>query len=142
MLRRLLIMGVALAASACHRAPHTGLDFSGDYPERLSEWRLLEQRDGKLVPNEGVTPYDLNSPLFSDYAHKLRTIVLPEGTSIFTTYFAPADFNETVNTIGKRMYAKSFVDPELQRFTKLHAQSNPLSICLRPRAVIRVRIAT
>jgi uncharacterized repeat protein (TIGR03806 family) len=82
MLRRLLIIVAALAASACHRAPHTGLDFSSDYPERLSEWRLLEQRDGKLVPNEGVTPYDLNSPLFSDYAHKLRTIVLPEGTSI------------------------------------------------------------
>jgi uncharacterized repeat protein (TIGR03806 family) len=82
MLRRLLITVVALAASACQRAPHTGLDFSGDYPERLSEWRLLEQRDGKLVPNQGVTPYDLNSPLFSDYAHKLRTIVLPQGTSI------------------------------------------------------------
>jgi uncharacterized repeat protein (TIGR03806 family) len=82
MIRRLLIALAVLAASACHRAPHTGLDFSGDYPERLSEWRLLERRDGKLVPNEGVTPYDLNSPLFSDYAHKLRTIVLPKGTSI------------------------------------------------------------
>jgi uncharacterized repeat protein (TIGR03806 family) len=82
MLRRLSILFLALAASACHRAPQTGLDFTGDYPERLSEWRLLEQRDGKLVPNEGVTPYDLNSPLFSDYAHKLRTVVVPAGTSI------------------------------------------------------------
>jgi uncharacterized repeat protein (TIGR03806 family) len=71
-----------LAASACHQAPRTGLDFARDFPERLSEWHLLEQRDGKLVPNEGVTPYDLNSPLFSDYAHKLRTVVLPAGTSI------------------------------------------------------------
>ena len=49
----------------------------GEFPERLSEWHLLEQRDGKLAPNDGVTPYDLNSPLFSDYAHKLRTVVLP-----------------------------------------------------------------
>ena len=73
---------VALAASACHRAPRTGLDFAGEFPERLSEWHLLEQRDGKLAPNDGVTPYDLNSPLFSDYAHKLRTVVLPPGTSI------------------------------------------------------------
>jgi uncharacterized repeat protein (TIGR03806 family) len=82
MIRGLLIALAVLAASACHRGPHTGLDFGSEYPERLSEWRLLEQRDGKLVPNEGVTPYDLNSPLFSDYAHKLRTIVVPEGTSI------------------------------------------------------------
>jgi uncharacterized repeat protein (TIGR03806 family) len=80
--RALLIALAALAMSACHRAPRTGLDFAGEFPQRLSEWHLLEQRDGKIVPNEGVTPYDLNSPLFSDYAHKLRTIVLPAGTSV------------------------------------------------------------
>lgn len=73
---------VALALSACHQAPRTGLDFAGEFPERLSEWRLLVQHDGKLAPNAGVTPYDLNSPLFSDYAHKLRTVLLPPGTSI------------------------------------------------------------
>lgn len=73
---------VALALSACQRAPQTGLDFAAEFPERLSEWRLLVQHDGKLAPNEGVTPYDLNSPLFSDYAHKYRTVVLPPGTSI------------------------------------------------------------
>jgi uncharacterized repeat protein (TIGR03806 family) len=72
----------ALAASACHQAPRSGLDFAGEFPERLSEWHLLEQRDGKVVPNQGVTSYDLNSPLFSDYAHKLRTVLLPAGTSI------------------------------------------------------------
>lgn len=82
-MRRVMMCALALlAASACHRAPRTGLDFSGEFPERLSEWRLLEQQDGRIVLNDGVTPYDLNSPLFSDYAHKLRAIVLPAGTSI------------------------------------------------------------
>ncbi len=80
--RFVLAVAAALALSACHKAPRTGLDFSDDFPERLSEWHLLEQRDGKLTPNSGVTAYDLNSPLFSDYAHKLRTVVLPPGTSI------------------------------------------------------------
>jgi uncharacterized repeat protein (TIGR03806 family) len=80
--RPLFWLLAVLAASACHQAPRTGLDFAGEFPEALSEWHLLELRDGKLVPNEGVTPYDLNSPLFSDYAHKLRTVVLPPGTSI------------------------------------------------------------
>jgi uncharacterized repeat protein (TIGR03806 family) len=81
-LRLLTCALAALAASACHQAPRTGLDFPGEFPERLSEWHVLERRDGKIVPNEGVTAYDLNSPLFSDYAHKLRTVVLPAGTSI------------------------------------------------------------
>ena len=72
----------ALAASGCQQDPRTGLDFPEELPERLSEWHLLEQRDGKLEPNTGVTPYDLNSPLFSDYAHKLRTVMLPPGMSI------------------------------------------------------------
>ena len=79
---RALLPLVALAASACHQGPRTGLDFPEEFPERLSSWRLLEQRDGKLEPNTGVTPYDLTSPLFSDYAHKLRAVVLPPGTSI------------------------------------------------------------
>jgi uncharacterized repeat protein (TIGR03806 family) len=78
----LVLALLALGLSACHKAPRTGLDFPTEFPERLSAWHLLEQRDGKLTPNEGVTPYDLNSPLFSDYAHKLRTIVLPPGTSV------------------------------------------------------------
>lgn len=77
-----------------------------------------------------------------DFVESDEAFVYPEGTNIFKTYFAPADFNETVNTIGKRMYAKSFVDPELQRWTKLHAQSNPLSLCLRPRAVVKLTLTT
>ena len=67
MLRRLLriltCLLVALAASACHRAPHTGLDFTGDYPERLSEWRLLEQRDGKLAKfSTDLKPHECTLP--------------------------------------------------------------------------------
>lgn len=39
-------------------------------------------RDGaNQVPNEGVLPYDLNSPLYSDYANKHRFVWLPDGTS-------------------------------------------------------------
>lgn len=77
-----MIALAALCAGACHQAPRTGLDFAGEFPERLGDWHLLERRGDKLVLNEGVTAYDLNSPLFSDYAHKLRTVVLPPGTSI------------------------------------------------------------
>ena len=33
------------------------------------------------LPNAGVLPYDLVTPLFSDYAHKLRTVWMPAGQS-------------------------------------------------------------
>lgn len=64
--------------------------------------------------------------------------VVPLGTNIFQTYYAPADYLETVNTIGQPLYAKIVTDDDLQRWVKIHTQSNPLAINLRPRAVIKV----
>ena len=64
--------------------------------------------------------------------------VVPIGTNIFSTYFAPADFMETVNTVGLPVYVKTAMDERLNRWTKLHSQSNPLALCLRPRAVVKV----
>jgi hypothetical protein len=62
---------------------------------------------------------------------------IAEGVpGLFKRYNAPADFMETVNTVGKAYYAKQ----EPQRFGKgvdLHTQSNPLHICVRPQTLIR-----
>lgn len=68
--------------------------------------------------------------------------LVPEGTGIFKTYFAPADFVEAANTIGLPIYAKQATDQEFQRWVKIHTQSNPLTLCLRPRAVIKLTLAT
>jgi hypothetical protein len=61
----------------------------------------------------------------------------PLGTaSTFSTYFAPADFNETANTMGLPLYAKQ--EPrKFGRGTDLHTQSNPLPICLRPGVLVK-----
>lgn len=69
-----------------------------------------------------------------------KAYLFPEGTDIFQTYFAPADFIEAVNTLGLPMYAKIAVDDQLQRWAKVHAQSNPLAINLRPRAVVKLSL--
>ena len=45
----------------------------------LSAYRLFTDR-GPNHPNAGVTPYALNTPLFSDYAQKARFLYLPPGT--------------------------------------------------------------
>lgn len=61
----------------------------------------------------------------------------PLGTqTTFRTYFAPANFNETVNTVGRELYAKQ----ERRKFDMgrdLHVQSNPLPIVLRPELLVR-----
>lgn len=61
-----------------------------------------------------------------------EALVLPKGTrKTFKEYFAPGDMNATVNTIAKAYYAsreKLLHD----KGWSLHAQSNPLPLCLRP----------
>jgi hypothetical protein len=64
--------------------------------------------------------------------------VLVPTADIYRTYYAPADFIEAANTIGLPIYSKIVPDRDLDRWVKVHSQSNPLCICLRPRAVIRL----
>ena len=62
----------------------------------------------------------------------------PTGTSqTFSTYCAPADFNESVNTLGQPLYAKQ-QSRDFERGTDLHTQSNPLPMCHRPGVLIKV----
>lgn len=62
---------------------------------------------------------------------------------LYAEYYAPADFFDTVNTLGLPRYARIAPDNELQRFVKLHVQQNPLPVCLRPRTLVRgVRTAS
>ena len=49
--------------------------------EKLSDYGFFTGELKELNPIESVIPYDLNTPLFSDYAHKLRFFKLPAGTS-------------------------------------------------------------
>lgn len=65
----------------CAQAPQPVHYFAEGKPEKLGDWHLIEARDGKLVTNSGVVPYDLAMPLFSDYAHKFRTVWMPKGTA-------------------------------------------------------------
>lgn len=56
---------------------------------------------------------------------------------LYAEYYAPADFFDTVNTLGLPRYARVAPDDEMQRYVKLHVQTNPLPICLRPKTLVR-----
>jgi uncharacterized repeat protein (TIGR03806 family) len=75
------------------------------YPQKLSEWRLFRANQPALVPNDRVLPYDLNTPLFSDYASKYRFVWMPAGTS--AKYSQDETFEFPVGTL----FAKTFAFP-------------------------------
>lgn len=81
--------------------------YSADNPEYLSAWGMLGVDKDHLTLAERVLPYDLATPLFSDYALKLRTVWMPAnspaayndntvfdfplGTVITKTFYYPTD---------------------------------------------------
>lgn len=67
-------------------APASASNVPDGKPELLSEWNQLRVADGELRLNDDVVPYALNSALFSDYSHKLRTISLPPNTGFAYEY--------------------------------------------------------
>ncbi|GAA4466643.1 hypothetical protein GCM10023189_49070 [Nibrella saemangeumensis] len=85
--------------------------------EKLSEYGFFT---GELVgqqPAPGIVPYRLNTPLFSDYAEKLRFVKLPAGqtvaynatdvlafpvgTTLIKTFYYPNDFRDPAK--GRRL---------------------------------------
>ncbi len=57
------------------------MDISQKPFKHLSQYQFFTGEMKNLQPNERVLPYDLNSPLFSDYADKSRFVWMPEGTA-------------------------------------------------------------
>lgn len=66
--------------------------------------------------------------------------LIPLGLrKLFLTKFAPANYNETVNTPGLPYYAKQ----EMSRFGKgidFEAQSNPIHLCMMPDVIVHLSI--
>ncbi len=103
-------------------------------PELLSEWRQLEVGGGQLRLAERVVPYSLNSALFSDYAHKLRTVWLPEGAD--PAEYQPEEvFDFPVGTVITKTFYYPLAEgdaPDAERVVKVaqpaDSQAQPLDL--------------
>jgi len=60
--------------------------------------------------------------------------MIPMGTSVFKTFYASADYLETVNSEGLPFYAKTRM-LEYDKGVEVECQSNPLPICLKPKVI-------
>ncbi len=83
--------------------------------EKLSDYGFFTGAMKNLEPVKGVIPYELNAPLFSDYAFKKRFMKIPEGqyavydpqdilsfpegTVLIKNFYYPADFRQPMEKI-------------------------------------------
>ena len=66
--------------------PPVNVDMAAMPYAKLSDYHFFKGTMKALVPNDRVLPYDVITPLFSDYAHKKRFVWMPEGVK--ATYVA------------------------------------------------------
>lgn len=80
-------------------------------PKDLAAWGLFKTEGSKLIhePAEGTVPYDLTTPLFSDYTSKYRFVRLPKGSKAVYSDTEVMDF--PVETV----IAKTFSYPHDRR---------------------------
>ncbi|MCO4773956.1 MAG: hypothetical protein KDA24_28240 [Deltaproteobacteria bacterium] len=80
-------------------------------PDDLAELNLFtwDAATSSATFNDGVVPYDLNTPLFSDYASKERAIYVPQGETM------GYDANEAFTFPVGSLILKNFLLPEDMR---------------------------
>jgi uncharacterized repeat protein (TIGR03806 family) len=132
-----LCLSLLMTLTACQQPPRDGREVGKDLPQRLSQWHLLERKGDELTLGKGLQPYDLNSALFSDYAHKLRAVFVPPGTAI---RYGSEDFEFPVGTIITKTfyYPRAGNDPKLVR--KVLQQSESASLDLRQVRLLETRL--
>lgn len=88
-----------------------------DFPalKKLSEYAFFTGAMHQLNPVSNLIPYELNSPLFSDYAEKSRFIVLPQGGKMIYHPTEVFDFPEASVLIKNFYYPLNFADPAAGR---------------------------
>jgi hypothetical protein len=85
------------------------------FHENLSEYNFFKGELNLLQPADDIIPYELHTPLFSDYAEKARFIKVPAGKKI--SYNAEHVFDMPLGTvlIKNFYFYKDVRKPELGR---------------------------
>ena len=93
---------LAMGCSKESNTPCTPVSGGATAFATLDKWCQVSLVNGDIATMAGVTPYSLNTPLFSDYAVKRRTVWMPSGGS--ATYDATNVFDFPDGTV----FTKSF----------------------------------
>ena len=109
----ILIVSVSIfALSAFHQKTD---DVASMPKEKLSDYHFFEGNGSEQKPTSGVLPYSLNTPLFTDYAEKLRFVKLPDSQTVAYNDTEVLDFPVGSTIIKTFYYPNDFRKPELGR---------------------------
>ncbi|MGD1933122.1 MAG: SO2930 family diheme c-type cytochrome [Candidatus Phaeomarinobacter sp.] len=100
----LFVASLALA-NAAHAEINADAITGGKPPAVLSDFGFFDDLPAQ-TPAEGVLPYDLITPLFTDYAEKLRFVYVPEGEA------APYNPDDVFDLPVGAALIKTFAHPE------------------------------
>ena len=136
-----LLLCAAACGSGCTR-PSEGAQqiqfFSApDYPQKLSAWGLLNRTGDSLSVADGSHVYELNTALFTDYALKLRTLVVPDGGS--ATFHEQAAFDLPAGSIISKTFFY-LTDTQLAMDLDSQWDGNPASLDMRRVRLIETRL--
>jgi len=115
-----------------------------EHPEVKYAYQFWQE--GSFLRNDPRAGFEYKGVTFEIYRGSIGNIAfIPDGDvrffpvgvpGLYKTYFAPADFIETVNTLGLPYYAKQEPLP-FGKGIQIHTQSNPLPVCTRPACLVR-----
>ena len=72
--------------------------------KKLSEYEFFKSPIAELIPNVNVYSYDVNTPLFSDYASKKRFVFLPKDSQMEFSQIENTLLFETGSILIKNFY--------------------------------------
>lgn len=84
-------------------------------PDKLSAYGFFTGKLADLQPAEGVIPYALNTPLFTDYAEKARFVRVPAGQQVSYNDSGVFAFPQGTVLIKNFYYPRDFRDPSKGR---------------------------
>lgn len=161
-LRKATAKATRLIANNLGGVPFTGIHaFCGDnfFDDLLAHVEVVASysntdmasvlRTGYVLPNNAATKiygaFEFGGIVWHNYRGQNgasamvdtnKCHIFPVGVpGLFRTVYAPADYVETVNTVGLPRYAKQWTTPNGKRI-EMESQSNPLSYCTRPKVLL------
>ncbi|MHC2534212.1 major capsid protein [Bradyrhizobium diazoefficiens] len=115
--------------------------------ETYKNWTAAEElRQGYVSAGQIYGSFPFGGILWTNYRGQVGTtpFIDPDKCHIFAsgvpglfrTYFAPADYFDTVNTLGQPRYARQYMMAN-NKGVHLDVQTNNLNICTRPGTLIQ-----
>lgn len=101
-------------------------------------------KDGEMFRSDPRAGFPFCGVVFEEYHYQVGTKhyldpnkarAFPVGADIYPAYQAPANYIDTVNTLGELIYAKTMVKPD-ETGVDILTQSNHLPVCVIPGALI------